>query len=150
MELKISNLLAQIFLYKNAYGKKAVFEFCVRQTGKTRPRLTRMHHKMVTWVTYPDYVYHLIVMKMEILQMTKEEYDATIEQAVTIALAKYEERRNAVLITREETAARLHVNISTLWRWEKSGFLRPKSRIGGRLYYELETVLRIERGEKEV
>lgn len=81
------------------------------------------------------------------IQMTKAEYDASIEQAVMMALAKYEEHRNAVLITRDEVAARLHVNLSTLWRWEKAGYLRPKSRIGGKLYYELEKVVAIERGE---
>lgn len=84
---------------------------------------------------------------MEIIQMTKEEYNASIENAVMMALAKYEEHRNAVLITREETAARLHVNLTTLWRWEKTGFLVPKTRIAGKLYYDLTRVLQLERGE---
>ena len=39
-----------------------------------------------------------------------------------------EEKR---FITRKETARLLHVNYTTLWRWNKQGYLRSR-KIGGR------------------
>lgn len=49
-------------------------------------------------------------------------------------------------ITRKETARLLHVNYTTLWRWNKKGYLRSK-KIGGRhVLYKLSDVMALLNG----
>jgi len=70
-----------------------------------------------------------------------------IEDAVSRAVARYMEPKNPKLISREEAAQRLNVDISTLWRWDKVGYLPVASRIGKHVYYSEEAIKRIEAGE---
>ncbi len=86
---------------------------------------------------------------METISLTMEELNAAVTVAVNAAIEAREVRRRETLITRKACAQRLHVDLSTLWRWAKSGFLLP-IRIAGRLYYSEEAILKIERGEREV
>ena len=54
-----------------------------------------------------------------------------------------EEKR---FITRKETARLLHVNYTTLWRWNKQGYLRSR-KIGGRhVMYKYSDVLALLNG----
>ncbi len=50
-------------------------------------------------------------------------------------------------ITREETAKLLHVDYSTLWRWNKLGLLRPNKVGPRRVMYKYSDVLRKLNGE---
>ena len=62
-------------------------------------------------------------------------------------LAKKEERKpQESYITTNEVAKRLGVDLSTLWRWQKSNYLVP-IRIGGRKRFRLSDIERIE-GDK--
>lgn len=70
-----------------------------------------------------------------------------IEEAVSRAVARFMEPKNPKLISREEAAQRLKVDISTLWRWDKVGYLPVASRIGKHVYYSEEAIQRIEAGE---
>lgn len=74
-----------------------------------------------------------------------ELYDM-IHNAVEDALKKQNERSAATLLTREATAKRLGVDVSTLWRWDRAGYLRPV-RIGRAVYYKLLDIEALERGE---
>lgn len=48
--------------------------------------------------------------------------------------------------TARETAQLLHVNLSTLWRWQKEGKLTP-TKVGKKLFYRKEDVQRFINGE---
>ena len=50
-------------------------------------------------------------------------------------------------ITREETAKLLHVDFSTLWRWNKLGILRPNKVGPRRVMYKYSDVLKKLNGE---
>ncbi len=50
-------------------------------------------------------------------------------------------------ITRQETARLLHVNYTTLWRWNKQGYLRSR-KIGGRhVMYKYSDVMALLNGK---
>lgn len=84
---------------------------------------------------------------MKVIQVEVSELNEMIKQSVFLALEEYDHRKNAVLITREEAAAILDVDISTLWRWSKCGTLKPKGRVGNKVVYERAKVEAIARGE---
>ena len=48
-------------------------------------------------------------------------------------------------ITRKQTAQKLDVNPSSLWRWERENYLVP-IRVGGKVRYKLSDVERIMKG----
>lgn len=70
-----------------------------------------------------------------------------IEEAVSSAVAKLMEPQSPVLVSRDEAAKRLGVDISTLWRWAKVGYLPVASRIGKHVYYTEESIRRLEAGD---
>lgn len=49
------------------------------------------------------------------------------------------------LLTAAETAAMLHCDRTTLWRWEKAKFLHPV-KIGKRLYYRRSDIVNFKKG----
>ena len=69
-----------------------------------------------------------------------------IHEAVEDALMKQSTRSASTLLTRDATAKRLGVDVSTLWRWDKSGYLKPV-RIGRSVHYRLSDIEARERGE---
>ena len=73
-----------------------------------------------------------------------------IEEAVANAIAPFMEPKNTVLVTREEAAKRLNVDVSTLWRWDKVGYLPVTTRIGKQVFYSEESISRLESGEASV
>ena len=80
--------------------------------------------------------------------MEKEErLRQLIEEAVANAVAKLMAPPSPVLVSREEAAKRLNVDISTLWRWDRVGYLPVASRIGKHVYYTEESIRRLEVGE---
>ncbi len=48
-------------------------------------------------------------------------------------------------LTQDEVAAKLQVDKSTLWRWNKSGYL-TKVRVGGKVRYRLSDVTKLMEG----
>lgn len=81
--------------------------------------------------------------------MCKENEDdlkTMIRAAVQEALEAHGQRQGKILLSRKAIADRLGVDLSTLWRWDKQGYLRA-TRIGGKVYYSEAEVLRAERGE---
>jgi len=80
--------------------------------------------------------------------ISAEELDEIINGAVEKAIAAITPQKKEMLLSREATAKRLNVDFSTLWRWDKSGFLRPV-KIGRAVYYREFDLDRLERGERE-
>lgn len=78
--------------------------------------------------------------------MTSIQFEEMLQKAVETAMSKQKENTSNVLLKRESTAARLGVNLSTLWRWDRSGYLKPV-RIGRFVYYRLSDIDARERGE---
>lgn len=50
-----------------------------------------------------------------------------------------QEEENDELLTREEAAEMLHADLSTLWRWSKTGYL-PCIKLGRNVRYKLSAV----------
>ena len=75
--------------------------------------------------------------------ITEEKMDELLKKAINQAKAETSEPKpEERLLTREEAAKMLSVDVSTLWRWEKEGHLLP-SRIGKRIYYKYSEIQRI-------
>lgn len=48
-------------------------------------------------------------------------------------------------LTAKETADRLHVNVATLWRWDKTGYLK-KVKLGNKPYYRMSDIKKLMEG----
>ena len=83
---------------------------------------------------------------MELINVKPEDLYSIIDKAIQTALNKQNEKSSSALLTREATAKRLGVDLSTLWRWDKSGYLKP-IRIGRTIYYKVSDLEARERGE---
>lgn len=53
------------------------------------------------------------------------------------------------LLSRRTVAERLHVNVSTLWRWARTGYLVPVH-IGRSVWYRELEIRRLECGERDL
>lgn len=88
---------------------------------------------------------------MEKVLISVDELNAIITGAVQNALdARERKEGETTLISRDVAARRLGVDVSTLWRWNKSGYLKVSTRIGRSCWYTEASLKRIERGEREV
>ena len=67
-------------------------------------------------------------------------------QNVVDKLLEQRENKPETYLTVEETAKRLGVDRSTLWRWNKEGYL-ISIKIGSKVRYKLSDVERLQRGE---
>ena len=79
--------------------------------------------------------------------MEDDKMKLLVEQAVEKALANYLAPNKHVLVSRKAAAIRLGVDVSTLWRWDKSGYLPVTVRRGKFVYYSEEAIRRLESGE---
>ena len=52
-------------------------------------------------------------------------------------------------VTVEETCKQLHTSKVTLWRWDKSGYLKPV-RIGTKVFYRQSDIDRLKQGREAV
>ena len=82
-----------------------------------------------------------------IMIATDEALDTLITNAVQTALETHEKKQGQILLSREAVAKRLGVNVTTLWRWNKSGYLKVSTYLGRRPMYYSEIVERLMRGE---
>lgn len=48
-------------------------------------------------------------------------------------------------LTAKETADRLHVDVTTLWRWDKTGYLK-KVKLGNKPYYRVSDIKKLMEG----
>lgn len=81
---------------------------------------------------------HLVVTPQELKEFGMEllnEYRAQVA----------EEQRGDQLVSRSETMAELKVSEVTLWRWEQSGYLKPR-KVGARVFYLRADIDAIKRG----
>ena len=98
----------------------------------------------------------------QLVVMSRADLDALVEKMASNMIAMRVEaedkttRGNDVcpvvhdderFITREETAKLLHVDYSTLWRWNKLGLLRPNKVGPRRVMYKYSDVLKKLNGE---
>ena len=98
----------------------------------------------------------------QLVVMSRADLDALVEKMASNLIAMRVEaedkatRRNDAcpvvydderFITREETAKLLHVDFSTLWRWNKLDILRPNKVGPRRVMYKYSDVLRKLNGE---
>lgn len=78
--------------------------------------------------------------------MTIDELNEVVANAINAALDAREVNKKTLLLSRKAVAKRLHVDVSTLWRWNRSGYLRAH-KVGGKIWYYEESVAKLERGE---
>ena len=76
-----------------------------------------------------------------------EDFRKLITDAIESALNG--RKSSTTLLSREKTSERLNVDLSTLWRWEKAGYLLPV-RIGRAVYYKISDIESRERGEVDI
>ena len=79
--------------------------------------------------------------------MEDDRIKTLVENAVEKALAAYLAPSKKILVSRKAAAIRLNVDVSTLWRWDKSGYLPVTVRRGKFVYYSEEALRRLESGE---
>ena len=96
----------------------------------------------------------------QLVVMSRADLDALVEKmASSMAAARVEDKsaymnepspvvyNDERFITREETSKLLHVDYSTLWRWNKLGILRPNKVGPRRVMYKYSDVLKKLNGE---
>lgn len=85
---------------------------------------------------------------MEKYIISIEELNAIITGAVEAALDARETNEPDKMLTRKAVAERLHVDVSTLWRWHKANVLPVTARVGRTVYYSEKLVAAFEKGER--
>ena len=86
---------------------------------------------------------HALVEKMASNMIAMRVEDKNTHESDVCPVVHDDER----FITREETAKLLHVDYSTLWRWNKLGLLRPNKVGPRRVMYKYSDVLKKLNGE---
>ena len=77
--------------------------------------------------------------------VSQDDLERVVQNAIDKLLEQRENKPEAYL-TAEETAKRLQVDRSTLWRWNKEGYL-VSAKVGSKVRYKLSDVERIQKGE---
>ena len=82
-----------------------------------------------------------------IVSLTGEQLSEFAKQILSGARALYEKKEQPErYLTRKQTAEMLGVDLSTLWRWHKEGYLIPIE-MGGKRRYRLSDVKKIMGGK---
>lgn len=85
---------------------------------------------------------------MEKIQISLDDLNSIITKAVQTAMdARDRKSEETTLVSREAAAARLGVDVSTLWRWDRSGYFKVSTRIGRACFYTESSLRSLERGE---
>lgn len=81
----------------------------------------------------------------KLLIVSAPDLERAVRNVALEILAKQEEQKEDPLVPRNLVNERLHVDNSTLWRWDKTGYLKA-IRIGRSVYYKESDVKRLEGG----
>lgn len=128
-------------------GRFPAIRNCTRQKAvKAKIDAVRLWNIQTRWK------YYLITcFFMEKVLTSVDELNTLITNAVHTALEAHEkELGETKLISRDAAAKRLGVDVSTLWRWNKSGFLKVSTYLGRKPLYSSKVIERLERGEIEI
>ena len=77
--------------------------------------------------------------------VSQDDLERVVQNAID-KLLEQRENKPEVYLTAEETAKRLQVDRSTLWRWNKEGYL-VSAKVGSKVRYKLSDVELIQKGE---
>lgn len=77
--------------------------------------------------------------------VSQSDLERVVQKAIG-ELLDQRENKSEVYLTAEETAKRLKVDRSTLWRWNKEGYL-VSTKVGSKVRYKLSDVESIQKGE---
>lgn len=77
--------------------------------------------------------------------VSQDDLERVVQKAIG-KLLDLRENKPEIYLTAEETAKRLKVDRSTLWRWNKEGYL-VSTKVGSKVRYKLSEVERIQKGE---
>ena len=76
--------------------------------------------------------------------VSQDDLERVVQNAIDKLLEQRENKPEVYLTA--ETAKRLQVDRSTLWRWNKEGYL-VSTKVGSKVRYKLSDVERIQKGE---
>lgn len=77
--------------------------------------------------------------------LNKEDLETILRTIVRETIEQYEAEKTEPKLTIKQVSKRLGVDPSTLWRWEREGYLTP-SRIGRKVLYKQSDIEAIEEG----
>ena len=80
--------------------------------------------------------------------LSAPDLEKAIRNVLSDFLAQQEGQKEDPLVPRNVVNKRLHVDNSTLWRWDRTGYLKAV-RIGRSVYYKESDVRRLEGGRQE-
>ena len=78
-------------------------------------------------------------------QLNKEDLETVLGSFIEKVIARYEAAKREPRLTIKQVAKRLNVDPSTLWRWERDGYLIP-TRLGRKVLYNESDIIAIEEG----
>lgn len=83
---------------------------------------------------------------LQFIQTTPEQLADLIKEGVKSELDLFKksllhENANDEILTREQTAELLHINISTLWHWQNKGKIKAYGVSGSRRYYKRSEIM---------
>ncbi len=78
-------------------------------------------------------------------QLNKEDLETVLGDMIEKIVARYEAQKREPKLTIKQVAKRLGVDPSTLWRWERDGYLVP-IRLGRKVLYNESDIATIEEG----
>ena len=79
--------------------------------------------------------------------LSAPELETVLRNVLSDFLARQEEQKEDPLVPRKVVNERLHVDNSTLWRWDHTGYLKAV-RIGRSVFYRESDLKRLEGGTK--
>ena len=77
--------------------------------------------------------------------LNKEDLETILRTLVRETIEQYEAEKTEPKLTIKQVSKRLGVDPSTLWRWERDGYLTP-TRIGRKVFYKQADIETIEEG----
>lgn len=78
-------------------------------------------------------------------QLNKEDLETVLGSLVEKIISRYEAAKREPRLTIKQVSQRLQVDPSTLWRWERDGYLIP-TRLGRKVLYNESDIAAIEEG----
>ena len=78
-------------------------------------------------------------------QLNKEDLETVLTKLVERIIERYEVAKREPKLTIKQVSQRLSVDPSTLWRWERDGYLIP-TRLGRKVLYNESDIAAIEEG----